>query len=355
MLGHRQIQAALGVLRVQYNASRTNLHLIPSTSLFLRSFTMASRQVLIGVIGGSGLYNLENLTPVETANPKTPWGLPSSPITISELPSGVRLAFLARHGTSHNILPSDVPARANIAALKSLGVKVIVAFSAVGSLREQIHPGDFVVPDQASFIRFSIIDRTKGVRPASFFEGTSVVAHAMFGDPFDTQLTKALVPMIQNALASLPDTTTPPNLHSSGTVVCMEGPQFSTRAESNMYRAWGGDIINMSVLPEAKLAREAEISYALVATATDYDAWRVSEEPVTVAEVYKTLSNNADRSRKITATILEELHEIVERGDVLTSAEGGMQYSLITRDWPEEDRKKLAFVLPKYFSKSEAN
>ncbi|CAE6411112.1 unnamed protein product [Rhizoctonia solani] len=316
---------------------------------------MASRQVLIGVIGGSGLYNLENLTPVETANPKTPWGLPSSPITISELPSGVRLAFLARHGTSHNILPSDVPARANIAALKSLGVKVIVAFSAVGSLREQIHPGDFVVPDQASFIRFSIIDRTKGVRPASFFEGTSVVAHAMFGDPFDTQLTKALVPMIQNALASLPDTTTPPNLHSSGTVVCMEGPQFSTRAESNMYRAWGGDIINMSVLPEAKLAREAEISYALVATATDYDAWRVSEEPVTVAEVYKTLSNNADRSRKITATILEELHEIVERGDVLTSAEGGMQYSLITRDWPEEDRKKLAFVLPKYFSKSEAN
>ncbi|KAF8708993.1 hypothetical protein RHS03_03360, partial [Rhizoctonia solani] len=247
---------------------------------------MASRQVLIGVIGGSGLYNLENLTPVEAANPKTPWGFPSSPITISELPSGV------------SILPSDVPARANIAALKSLGVKVIVAFSAVGSLREQIHPGDFVVPDQASFIPFSIIDRTKGVRPASFFEGTSVVAHAMFGDPFDTQLTKALIPMVQNALASLPDTTTPPNLHTSGTVVCMEGPQFSTRAESNMYRAWGGDIINMSVLPEAKLAREAEISYALVATATDYDAWRVSEEPVTVAEVYKTLSNNADRSRK---------------------------------------------------------
>ncbi|KAF8759671.1 hypothetical protein RHS01_02248 [Rhizoctonia solani] len=272
-------------------------------------------------------------------------GIPSSPITISELPSGV------------SILPSDVPARANIAALKSLGVKVIVAFSAVGSLREQIHPGDFVVPDQASFIRFSIIDRTKGVRPASFFEGTSDRAHAMFGDPLILSYQGPYThdSKCKHALASLPDTTTPPNLHTSGTVVCMEGPQFSTRAESNMYRAWGGDIINMSVLPEAKLAREAEISYALVATATDYDAWRVSEEPVTVAEVYKTLSNNADRSRKITATILEELHEIVERGDVLTSAEGGMQYSLITRDWPEEDRKKLAFVLPKYFSKSEAN
>ncbi|CAE6523338.1 unnamed protein product, partial [Rhizoctonia solani] len=219
--------------------------------------------VLIGIIGGSGLYNLENLTPDETHNPETPWGYPSSPITISELPSGVRLAFLARHGTSHklvllsflgterhlwiySILPSDVPARANIAALKSLGVKVVVAFSAVGSLREQIHPGDFIVPDQ-------IIDRTKGIRPASFFQGTSVVAHAMFGDPFDTQLINTLIPMIQKALASLPDTTTPPNLHTSGTVVCMEGPQFSTRAESNMYRAWGGDIINMSVLPEAKL------------------------------------------------------------------------------------------------------
>ncbi|CAE6471253.1 unnamed protein product [Rhizoctonia solani] len=349
---YRQIRTALGVLRVQYNASRTNLHLIPTTglpcTLHRRSYTMASREALIGVIGGSGLYNLENLTPVQVFNPETPWGYPSSPITVSELPSGVRLAFLARHGTSHSILPSDVPARANIAALKYLGVKVIVAFSAVGSLREQIHPGDFIVPDQ-------IIDRTKGVRPASFFEGTSIVAHAMFGDPFDTQLINTLIPMIQKALASLPETTTPPNLHTSGTVVCMEGPQFSTRAESNMYRAWGGDIINMSVLPEAKLAREAELSYALIATATDYDAWRVSEEPVTVAEVYKTLTSNADRSRKITATILEELHEIVERGDVLTSAEGGMQYSLVTRTWPEEDRKKLAFVLPKYFGEETAN
>ncbi|CAE6460660.1 unnamed protein product [Rhizoctonia solani] len=305
---------------------------------------MTSRKVLIGVIGGSGLYDLENLTPTEVYNPETPWGYPSSPITVSQLPSGVRLAFLARHGTGHSILPSDVPARANIAALKYLGVKVIVAFSAVGSLREQIHPGDFI-----------IIDRTKGIRPASFFQGTSVVAHAMFGDPFDSQLINTLIPMIQKALASLPDTTTPPNLHTSGTVVCMEGPQFSTRAESNMYRAWGGDIINMSVLPEAKLAREAELSYALIATATDYDAWRVSEEPVTVAEVYKTLSNNADRSRKITATILEELHEIVERGEVLTSAEGGMQYSLVSRNWPEEDRKKLAFVLPKYFGKEQVN
>ncbi|KAG8687102.1 S-methyl-5-thioadenosine phosphorylase [Ceratobasidium sp. 395] len=305
---------------------------------------MAEPRVLIGIIGGSGLYNLENLAPVQAFNPETPWGYPSSPITISELPSGVRLAFLARHGTTHNILPSAVPARANIAALKSIGVKVIVAFSAVGSLREEIQPGDFIVPDQ-------IIDRTKGVRPASFFEGTSVVAHAMFGDPFDTQLTELLGPMVEKALATLPASTSTPSLHTSKCVVCMEGPQFSTRAESHMYRAWGGDIINMSVLPEAKLAREAELSYALIATATDYDCWRVSEAPVTVAEVFKTLQENADRSRKVTATILEELHEIVDRGDVLRNAEGGMQYSMVTRDWPEEDRKKLAFVLPKYFGK----
>lgn len=308
---------------------------------------MSEPGVLIGVIGGSGLYNLENLTPVKTVNPETPWGFPSSPITISELPSGTRLAFLARHGTAHNILPSAVPARANIAALKSLGVKVVVAFSAVGSLREEIRPGDFIVPDQ-------IIDRTKGVRPASFFEGTAIVAHAMFGDPFDTQLTNALVPMVETALKSLPESTTAPQLHTSKCVVCMEGPQFSTRAESHMYRAWGGDIINMSVLPEAKLAREAELSYALIATATDYDCWRVSEAPVTVAEVFKTLQDNADRSRKITATILEELNELVVRGEVLTSADGGMQYSMVTRNWPEADRAKLAYILPTYFEKKDA-
>ncbi|QRV87105.1 5'-methylthioadenosine phosphorylase [Ceratobasidium sp. AG-Ba] len=311
-----------------------------------RRSTMSEPKVLIGIIGGSGLYNLENLTPVTTHNPETPWGYPSSPITISELPGGTRLAFLARHGTAHNILPSDVPARANIAALKSIGVKVIVAFSAVGSLREEIAPGDFIIPDQ-------IIDRTKGIRPASFFEGTSIVAHAMFGDPFDTQLTNALVPMVEKALAALPASTSAPKLHTGKCVVCMEGPQFSTRAESHMYRAWGGDIINMSVLPEAKLAREAELSYALIATATDYDSWRVSETPVTVAEVFRTLTENADRSRKVTATILEELHELVESGSVLTNAEGGMKYSMITRDWPQADREKLAFVLPTYFGKSE--
>lgn len=212
---------------------------------------------------------------LRSARRSQPWGHPSSPITIALLPSGVKVAFLARHGTAHSITPSEVPGLANIAALKSLGVRAIVAFSAVGSLREEIAPGDFVIPT-------SIIDRTKGIRESTYFSGTGIVAHAMFGDAFDNPLLDFIGPLVRNVLSSQPEGEQV-KLHEGKTVVCMEGPQFSTRAESEMYRMWGGDIINMSVLPEAKLAREAEISYALICTSTDYDCWRVSEEPVTVA------------------------------------------------------------------------
>lgn len=192
------------------------------------------------------LYSELCCSPHEYAQP---WGLPSSPITICALPSGTQVAFLARHGAGHTINPSAVPARANIAALKSLGVRAVLAFSAVGSLREEIAPGDFVLPTQ-------IIDRTKGVRPASFFEGTSIVAHASFGDPFSNKFVGWLEKRVRDVLAAHGNGA---KLHTDKCVVCMEGPQFSTRAESKMYRAWGGDIINMSVLPEAKLAREAEL------------------------------------------------------------------------------------------------
>ncbi|KAG8964822.1 S-methyl-5-thioadenosine phosphorylase [Tulasnella sp. 408] len=297
--------------------------------------------VLVGVIGGSGLYNLEHLTPIKEVNPETPWGFASSPITISALPSGVRVAFIARHGTAHNINPSSVPTRANISALKSLGVKAVIAFSAVGSLREEIRPGDFVIPSQ-------IIDRTKGIRPSSFFEGTSIVGHAMFGEPFSGQLVSLIEPLVRKEL----ETEAPGvQLHTGKCVVVMEGPQFSTRAESNMYRAWGGDIINMSTLPEAKLAREAELSYALIATATDYDSWRVGEEPVTVAEVIKTLKANADASRKVAAALIEDVSNALLKGDVITDGEGSMRYAVITQGYAqtEEDKKKLSYVLP-YFS-----
>ena len=243
-----------------------------------------------------------------------------------------------------------MPARANIAALKSLGVRAILAFSAVGSLREELAPGDFVLPDQ-------IIDRTKGVRPASFFEGTSVVAHAAFGDPFSRKLIawlEARARKVVEAAAGKVDLgrTTKPRLHTGKTIVCMEGPQFSTRAESRMYRQWGGDIINMSVLPEAKLAREAELGYALIATVTDYDSWREGEEAVTAAEVFKTLHANATLSRQVAATVLEELNGAAAQGDLLTEEIGSMQYSIMPRSEQQkpEDRQKLAFVLPNYFS-----
>ncbi|KAF5371522.1 hypothetical protein D9615_009639 [Tricholomella constricta] len=315
---------------------------------------------------GNGLYHLDNLTFVKHVNPETPWGFPSAPITIAALASGTQIAFLARHGTGHTIPPSSVPSRANIAALKSLGVRAILAFSAVGSLREDIPPGAFALPAQ-------IIDRTKGVRPASFFEGTSVVAHAAFGDPFSRGLVKWLEGPVRRVLQGRQT-----ELFMDKCIVCMEGPQFSTRAESVMYRQWGGDLINMSVLPEAKLAREAEISYALIATATDYDSWRPQEAAVTAADVLKTLQANADTARLVAATVLEELHLAIsadppqgqgegqgqqgEKGkgkgeSLLLEEVGSMRFSIMPRSEKQnvEDRKKLAYILPEYFAGEEGN
>ncbi|KZV64896.1 putative Methylthioadenosine phosphorylase [Peniophora sp. CONT] len=300
-----------------------------------------SENVLIGVIGGSGLYHLDNLTFVKTVNPETPWGFPSSPISICSLPSGIKVAFVARHGPGHTISPSHVPARANIAAFKHLGVKAILAFSAVGSLREEIPPGMFAIPSQ-------IIDRTKGIRPSTFFDG-SVVAHVAFGDPFSRKLTAWLEEPVRKALSEVEGRQV--GLTTGKCIVCMEGPQFSTRAESEMYRMWGGDLINMSVLPEAKLARECEISYALIATATDYDSWRPHAEAVTAAEVFKTLQANADASRHVASKVLDAMHEVVSQGEVLSEEAGSMKFSIMPRATAqkEEDLEKLRYILPTYF------
>lgn len=324
-----------------------------STAPRFSNVALMENPPLIGVIGGSGLYKLDNLKVERTLNPITPWGAPSSPITIASLstPSGdVKVAFLARHGPHHNIPPSAVPARANIAALKHLGVKAIIGFTAVGSLREEIRPGDIIVPDQ-------IIDRTKGIRPSTYFDGT-MVGHAMFGEPFDVQLRQFILPHIKEAIDSFSDhinPADPPRLHDSKTLVVMEGPQFSTRAESKMYRLWGGDIINMSAIPESKLAREAELAYALVATSTDYDAFRESEEVVTVEAVMKVLHTNAALSKHITASILGQVHQAVASGKVGKSAEGGMQFSLMTKhsEVEPEELYKLRYILPAYFSQYE--
>jgi 5'-methylthioadenosine phosphorylase len=240
-------------------------------------------------------------------------------------------------------------------------VKAILAFSAVGSLREEIAPGDFILPSQ-------VIDRTKGVRPVSFFEGTSIVAHAAFGDPFSTKLVSWLESRVRQVLEEEGSRV---KLHTDKTIICMEGPQFSTRAESVMYRGWGADLINMSVLPESKLAREAELGYgrpyqalcvtltdssllsryALIATATDYDSWRPNTEAVTAAEVFKTLQSNADTSRRVAARILEDLHDAASKGDILTEEVGSMKFSIMPRSEGQrvEDVRKLGYVLPEYF------
>jgi len=303
---------------------------------------MSGHAPLVGVIGGSGLYKLEGIEAVETLNIYTPWGAPSSPITIFKLPSGTVVAFLARHGVSHQFSPSEVPSRANIAALKKIGCQVIVAFSAVGSLREEIRPRDIVVPTQ-------IIDRTKSLRPSTFFQGLGVVAHAMFGEPFDTELTRLVTKSIKQAVTEFsPEDQI--DVHTNKVVVCMEGPAFSTRAESNMYRTLGGDLINMSVLPEAKLAREAELSYVLIAQITDYDAWRITAEPVTVAEVMATIAANVTVSNQLTLTILDQVHNALAKGELKT-CKGTMEYSVMTKtNMISEDAKKtLSFILP-YFS-----
>ncbi|PWN46023.1 Methylthioadenosine phosphorylase [Ceraceosorus guamensis] len=299
--------------------------------------------IRVGIIGGSGIYKLEGFQLVATVNPQTPWGYPSSPITISKNASGTHVAFLARHGLTHSFTPSTVPVPANIASLKSLGVKAILAFSAVGSLREEIAPKDFVVPSQ-------IIDRTKGIRRGSFFgegEDKGVVAHAMFGDPFCETLRPLVEKIARETLAKVAPNV---KVHGNKTAVCMEGPQFSTRAESLMYRAWGGDIINMSALPEAKLAREAELAYALIATATDYDAWRPSEESVGVAEVIACLVANVQASQKVTAALVDPIHALVkdDESELVKKHEGTMRDSIMTRSEaiPESVKPRIRYILP---------
>lgn len=234
----------------------------------------------IGVIGGSGLYKIEGMTSIKEVKQKTPFGEPSDAIIVGEL-EGKSIAFLPRHGRGHRISPSEVPSRANTYALKSLGVEWIISVSAVGSLKEDIHPLDLVIPDQ-------LIDRTKS-RVNSFFGG-GVVAHVPFADPFCPVLSDILYQAALDVGA---------RAHKGGTCIVMEGPLFSTKAESNLYRSWGASIIGMTALPEAKLAREAEICYATLACITDYDTWHETEEAVTIDMALENLLRNVDTAKRI--------------------------------------------------------
>lgn len=242
----------------------------------------------IGVVGGTGFYELPGLTVSNRVHVPTPWGDPSSAITLGDV-HGRRVAFVARHDAGHRLLPSELPARANIYALKRLGVSRVIAVSAVGSLREEIEPLHAVIPDQ-------LIDRTRG-RASTFF-GDGVVAHISFADPFCPQLTTRL-----QAAAEAEGVPT----HRGGTLVVIDGPAFSTRAESELYRSWGASIIGMTALPEAKLAREAELCYASLCFATDYDVWHETAADVTVELVMENLTRNAERAKAIVSRTLAEL------------------------------------------------
>lgn len=284
-------------------------------------------KVKIGIIGGTGLYSLDGMEIMEEVQPDTAWGKPSDTITIGKYKDKL-IAFLPRHGKGHFLSPSEIPAQANIAALKNLGVEEIVSFSSVGSLRQEIAPLDFVLPSQ-------IIDRTKA-RPSTFFEN-GIVAHAPFADPFSQSLATRIAETASKIGMKL---------HTNKTLVCMEGPLFSTRAESHMYRAWGADIINMSVLPESKLAREAEIAYQMVCMSTDYDCWKEDEEHVTVEMVIANLTKNAENAKKLLSALIPSLGN----GDDL-SLLGSTKFSIITA--PEkrnpEQVKKLKTLFPTYF------
>jgi len=282
----------------------------------------------IGIIGGSGLYDMTDVTEREEVKIPTPFGEPSAPYLLGTL-RGKRVAFLARHGGGHRVSPSELNFRANIFGMKTLGVEYLLSASAVGSLKEEYKPADIVIPDQ-------FFDRTKG-RASSFF-GRGLVGHVGFAHPFCKILSDIACDSGKRAGATV---------HKGGTYVCMEGPQFSTLAESKLYRSWGMDIIGMTNLQEAKLAREAEICYTTIALVTDYDCWHPDHDSVTVEMVMSTLASNAATAQQIIAGAVERLP--YERTCECASA---LKYALVTRPEmvPDQIKKDLAPIIGRYIS-----
>ena len=276
----------------------------------------------IGIIGGSGLYEIDGLHQVKRVALATPFGSPSSPVVLGEL-DGVRVAFLSRHGRGHRLSPSEINYRANVYALKAIGVRRVISVSAVGSMKDSVKPGDVVLPDQ-------FIDLTKR-RFSTFFEG-GVVAHVAFGDPVCASLATSLLGAGRSVGAIV---------HQGGTYLCMEGPQFSTKAESNLYRQWGVSVIGMTNMPEAKLAREAELCYATVALVTDYDCWHEIEGPVTVEAILATLCANVALAKRL-------LRAAVKSAASVTSCpcQQALEHAIVTAPdrIPAGLRRKLALL-----------
>ena len=286
-------------------------------------------EATIGVIGGSGLYAMPGLEHVERVELSTPSGAPSDAYVLGTL-AGRRVAFLPRHGVGHRIMPSEVPYRANVHGFKQLGVQYLVSVSAVGSLREQYAPGQAVIPDQ-------LYDKTKGIRSASFF-GDGLVVHVGFDQPFD----RALADRLEQACGLAGGAC-----HRGGTYVCMEGPQFSTLAESEEHRRAGFALIGMTALPEAKLAREAEIAYAMLALVTDYDCWHPSHEVVSVESVIKVLHANAALAQEVIRQLVPMIGDGFE-----SPAHRALATAIVTdrRYIPAATLERVKLLVGKYLS-----
>ena len=281
---------------------------------------------IVGVIGGSGLYEMEGLEEIQTVSVTTPFGDPSDAFIIGHL-EGVMVVFLPRHGRAHCIQPSSLNFRANIYGMKKLGVQWIIGVSAVGSMKESIRPGDMVIPDQ-------FIDRTVGRKSTFFSDG--IVGHISFADPVCPELSQILFQAGNDIGATV---------HKGGTYLCIEGPQFSTRAESKLYRTWGVDVIGMTNIPEAKLAREAEICYATIAFATDYDCWHGTEEDVSIGEVLKILAQSSKTAKR---AIREAIKHIPDTRQCVCAT--ALEYALITdkKMISEKTKKDLEPIIGKY-------
>ena len=287
----------------------------------------------VGIIGGSGLYDIEGLHQVKRVTITTPFGPPSSPVVVGEL-DGIRVAFLSRHGQGHRFNPSEINYRANIYALKALGVRRVISVSAVGSMKEAMKPGHVVLPDQ-------FIDLTKR-RISTFFEG-GLVAHVAFSEPVCASLGDSLLGAGRSVGATV---------HQGGTYVCIEGPQFSTKAESYLYRQWGVSVIGMTNLPEAKLAREAELCYATVALVTDYDCWHETEEPVTVEAILATLCENVTLAKRLLRAAVKSAASVRT-----CQCQESLQHAIVTApgDIPARLRRKLALLLDRVLPSSKGH
>jgi 5'-methylthioadenosine phosphorylase len=283
--------------------------------------------VSVGIIGGSGLYQMEGLKVIEEQRLNTPFGDPSDPYVIGEM-DGVRVAFLSRHGRGHRVLPSEINNRANIFGFKLLGVQTIISASAVGSMKEHYHPTDIVLPDQ-------FIDRTRH-RPDTFFGG-GIVGHITFADP---------ICGATSSITSAAGREAGAPVHDRGVYVCVEGPQFSTRAESNLYRSWGVDVIGMTNLQEAKLAREAEICFAVMALVTDYDCWHETAESVSVEQIFGYLKANAEMAQRILRIAVPRVAARKRDCPCATA----LQFAIVTdrSQIPAEVKKNLAPIIGKY-------